>query len=75
MTVEKVQHFQKDLRTLFEKYRIESGFAFFIHDEALHPIEVHVARRNELITLTMDALTEVLKQIYPELPFEEVITK
>lgn len=58
MTIAKAERFQEDLRQLFKKYGVESGFALFMHDQTMHPIEAHVTRKNQAIVAMLNAMTE-----------------
>ncbi len=61
MTIQKASKFQTDLLELFTKYGVTSGFAVFMHDNTLHPIEAHVTEKNEVITTFMNAITEAVQ--------------
>jgi len=61
MTIAKATHFQEELRQLFQKYGITSGFAMFMHDSTLHPVEAHVKERNPLIVQMMDGLANAAR--------------
>lgn len=69
MTIGKTQHFQEDLRKLFEKYKIQGGGCFFVHDDTVHTVEVHGTERNQWVVAIMDALEKALPLVNPNIPF------
>jgi hypothetical protein len=69
MTIEKTTRFQNDLRQLFEKYKIEGGGCFFVHDDTVHMVEAHGVEKNQWVVAIMDALGPAISATNPNIPF------
>lgn len=68
MTIAKATRLQNEMRELFRKFGVTSGGAFVVHDETIHFIESHVTERNDWVISIMDALTQVIPEINPNIP-------
>lgn len=68
MTIEKATRLQNELRELFEKYGVDSGASFFVHNETIHFVEAHVKKKDDWVVSIMDALAVVIPQVNPNIP-------
>lgn len=68
MTIAKARHFQEDLRKLADKYGIQGMGAFFVHNDAVHMVEVHGTEKNQWVVAINDALTGAISHLYPNIP-------